>query len=212
MKRGQVQPSPFPSSAAAAAAASYDKYDKRNDKNTFGWRKNGMRVLLLAVTAAVMGTLLLEHARLKAMTTPQQQQQILQPKMQQTLAAVNPAAAPTTTHSATHAPHKQQQQQQVAPSSIPQHTQQQQQAVSVPTPSTGAYQDPLPRNRCVRLLGKNCQEQRTMPDATCRNFFMGVEGRGWRNAPALAGKALASLPLELSAHAYTVLWGLGVGR
>jgi hypothetical protein len=35
------------------------------------WRKLGMRVLLLAVTAAVMGTLLLEHMRLKALTAPQ---------------------------------------------------------------------------------------------------------------------------------------------
>lgn len=107
-----------------------------------------MRVLLLAVTAAVVGTLLLEHMRLKALTMPQQ---LVQPVWQ---AGSHPAASEPIHHadpSQLEHQHGYQQQQQVAPDSAAAHLMSAQQTHEVPTnslqPMIDSHLDLLPRKR-----------------------------------------------------------------
>lgn len=105
-----------------------------------------MRVLLLAITAAVVGTLLLEHMRLKALTMPQQ---LLQPMQQ---ASSFPAAGePIYTAEASQSGHHHiQQQQQVAHSSVadavPAHQMHELPQESL-QPLLGSHLDILPKNR-----------------------------------------------------------------
>lgn len=153
MGRAKVQPS-IPSTIISGAYGKSDVSMKRQDSSKMRWRKLGMRVLLLAVTAAVMGTLLLEHMRLKALTAPQQLVQpvrqqntnsIPQQQQQQLPRTISEHTAPSTVNLA------QQQHQQVALSSssssyysaadtIQAHQQQQHQQLAT-------QYEPLPKNR-----------------------------------------------------------------
>lgn len=94
-----------------------------------------MRVLLLAVTAAVMGTLLLEHMRLRALTAPQQ---LVQPVR-------------NIQHSSNNAPmtntNLQQAQQQQQRAQVPSHTAADSMPAGVQQQQSGAQQDILPHNR-----------------------------------------------------------------
>lgn len=113
-----------------------------------------MRVLLLAVTAAVVGTLVLEHMRLGALSMPQQ---LLQPAQQPHGYAA--ADEPMTTAQAPHVDLHQQQQQVVASSRVDPTLAQQMHGL--PVGSLGAAHgdqvEMLPRNRCVDGdLSKQC--------------------------------------------------------
>lgn len=158
MGRGPAQPTPFPSSFGAPGKT--DGSLKRWEASSATWRKSGMRVLLLAVTAAVVGTLMLEHMRLRALSMPQQ---LLQPAQQPHGYAA--ADEPRTTAQAPHVDLHQQQQQVVASSRVDPTLSQQMH--SLPVGSLGAAHgdqlEMLPRNRCVDGdLSKQCMRLLTV--------------------------------------------------
>jgi hypothetical protein len=150
MGRQKAQPS-IPGSILYGSYGKTDTSMKRQEASKMHWRRFGMRVLLLAVTAAVMGTLLLEHMRLRALTAPQQ---LMQPVRNIQQPSNN---APMTNTNMQQAQQQQRQQQHQVPSHtaaaaaaadpmpVQQHAaaavgaQQQQQM--------GAQQEPLPHNR-----------------------------------------------------------------
>jgi hypothetical protein len=148
MGRAQVQPS-ISSNILSGSYGKADNAMKRQDASKMRWRTFGMRVLLLAVTAAVMGTLLLEHMRLKALTAPQHLTQPIRHEhihQSSTSTIDNPSLQQQQQH--------QQQQQQQVPSSagdfLPGHHQPQQQLSSsagVQQQLESPQEEALPLNR-----------------------------------------------------------------
>jgi len=111
-----------------------------------------MRILLLTVTAAVVGTLFVEHKRLHSFTTTLVRQPVRQ--QQQSAAVTSAPNHPTTTAASATTPQQVQQQQQSssgADTTSPASTQQQQQQQQTGTQSdaVGSQLDVLPRNRWV---------------------------------------------------------------
>lgn len=140
MGRGPAQPS-FPSSIGTYGKA--DGSLKRYEAGSGAWRKPGMRVLLLAVTAAVVGTLLLEHMRLKALTMPQQLVQPVWPASSYPAEPIHPAE-----HSQLEQHRSPPQQQEAHGSAVhPVPAQQMHEVPADSQPLLDSHLDILPRNR-----------------------------------------------------------------